>query len=77
MNVQEEFKKFFQVIQLTYERKRIEVFPNFKVILKFYLILPRTSYKVEAKFSTLLIIKNKFQSTREKTRLSLYFLYEK
>lgn len=77
MKVQKEFRKFFQVIQLIYERKWIKVFPNFTVILKIYMILPGTSYKVEAKFSTLLIIKNKFQSTREKTRLPLHSLYEK
>lgn len=41
------------------------------------MILPETSYKVKAKFYTLLIIKNKFQSTIEKTGLPLHSLYEK
>lgn len=77
MKVQNEFGKFFQVIQLIYERKWIEVFPNLAVILKIYMILPGTSYKVEAQFSTLSIIKNKFQPTREKTELPLHSLYEK
>lgn len=59
------------------KKKWIEVFPNFTGILKIYMILPETSYKVKAKFYTLLIIKNKFQSTIEKTGLPLHSLYEK
>lgn len=77
MKVQKEFGKFFQVIQLIYERKWMEVFSNLTVILNINMVLPGTSYKVEAKFSTLSTIKNKFQSTREKTELPLQSIYEK
>jgi hypothetical protein len=62
--------KCTEILQLIYERNLIELFPNFRSVLKIYMTLPSTSLEAERNFSKLSILKDKFRSTMLEKRLN-------